>query len=40
MRAPQPPFEVALARAVDRIPESSALPGGALYEPKWDGFLH
>src|ERR1700712_5713840 len=33
-----PPFEVALARAPESIPLPSALPGGAQYEPKWDGF--
>ncbi|WP_125778373.1 ATP-dependent DNA ligase [Antribacter gilvus] len=32
------PTQVALARAVERIPEVSALPGGCRYEPKWDGF--
>lgn len=35
-----PPVAVALARAVERIPGPTALPGGCLYEPKWDGYLH
>lgn len=34
------PVALALARAVERIPEAGALPGPLLYEPKWDGFLH
>src|SRR6185312_10235288 len=29
-----PPVEVALARAVERMPRPGALPGGAWYEPK------
>lgn len=29
-----------MARAVLKIPEPNALPGGAMYEPKWDGYLH
>ncbi|MGW8566777.1 ATP-dependent DNA ligase [Isoptericola sp. NPDC055881] len=32
------PVDVALARAVEQIPAPTALPGGCLYEPKWDGF--
>ncbi len=32
------PPEVALARLVASIPQPDALPGGCLYEPKWDGF--
>jgi len=32
------PVQVALARAVERIPPAEALPGGSRYEPKWDGF--
>ncbi|ARJ07671.1 ATP-dependent DNA ligase [Cnuibacter physcomitrellae] len=32
------PPEVALARLADTIPGPGALPGGSLYEPKWDGF--
>jgi hypothetical protein len=31
---------VALAQAVSAIPRPDALPGGCLYEPKWDGYLH
>jgi ATP-dependent DNA ligase len=43
MSAPLPPelagpVRVALARAVERIPQVGALPGGARFEPKWDGF--
>jgi len=33
-----PPLSVALARAVADIPAPGGLPGGAVYEPKWDGF--
>lgn len=33
-----PPIALALARAVKKIPTPSALPGGCLYEPKWDGY--
>jgi ATP-dependent DNA ligase len=33
-----PPIEVALARSAPDAPLPDALPGGALYEPKWDGF--
>ncbi|MFI8527232.1 hypothetical protein ACIGB8_22440 [Promicromonospora sukumoe] len=32
------PVQVALARAVERIPRSGGLPGGCRFEPKWDGF--
>lgn len=32
------PVQVALARPVEQIPHAGALPGGARYEPKWDGF--
>ncbi|PUB29627.1 ATP dependent DNA ligase-like protein [Promicromonospora sp. AC04] len=32
------PVEVALARAIERIPQAGALPGGSRFEPKWDGF--
>jgi ATP-dependent DNA ligase len=32
------PVVVALARAEETIPAASALPGGALYELKWDGY--
>ena len=34
----RPPVKVALARAVEKMPRPNALPGGALYEPKWDGY--
>lgn len=33
-----PPQPMALARPVESIPAAGALPGGCLYEPKWDGF--
>jgi ATP-dependent DNA ligase len=32
------PVEVALARGQDAVPEPGELPGGCVYEPKWDGF--
>ena len=32
------PVKVALARAVEKMPRPGALPGGAWYEPKWDGY--
>jgi ATP-dependent DNA ligase len=32
------PQDVALARPVEVLPGSRSLPGGCLYEPKWDGF--
>ncbi|SFL80230.1 ATP-dependent DNA ligase [Geodermatophilus ruber] len=32
------PVPVALARAVRDLPRTDALPGGVLYEPKWDGY--
>ena len=34
----RPPLSVALARPVETVPAADALPGGARYEPKWDGF--
>jgi ATP-dependent DNA ligase len=34
----RPPVVVALAHAVEKIPDPGALPGGAWYEPKWDGY--
>jgi hypothetical protein len=34
------PPALAMAKAVNRIPPPNALPGGCLYEPKWDGFIH
>ena len=32
-----PPVSLALAKAVDAVPAEAALPGGNVYEPKWDG---
>ena len=32
------PVEVALARAVEHLPGLHALPGGCVFEPKWDGY--
>jgi len=32
------PQDVALARSVEVLPGGRSLPGGCLYEPKWDGF--
>ena len=32
------PVTVALARSEDSIPPAGSLPGGARYEPKWDGY--
>ncbi|MEV7649056.1 ATP-dependent DNA ligase [Arthrobacter sp. NPDC089319] len=32
------PVKVALARTVEKLPGPGALPGGAWYEPKWDGY--
>src|SRR3954451_12318791 len=34
----RPPVEVMLARAVDTVPGTRALPGGVQYEQKWDGY--
>lgn len=34
----RPPLLLAAAKAVSKIPVAGALPGGSLYEPKWDGF--
>lgn len=34
----QGPVEVALAKSEERIPGAKALGGGAMFEPKWDGF--
>lgn len=34
----RPPLSAALARPASAIPAESSLPGGARYEPKWDGF--
>lgn len=33
-----PPLPLALARSVESVPAAGALPGGCMYEPKWDGF--
>jgi ATP-dependent DNA ligase len=33
-----PPVSLALAKAIGRVPETGALRGPLLYEPKWDGF--
>jgi hypothetical protein len=30
--------ELALAKAVESIPDAGVLPGGNVYEMKWDGF--
>lgn len=32
------PVDVALAKSAESIPEARTLGGGAMYEPKWDGF--
>lgn len=32
------PVALALARAVPKIPTADELPGGSIYEPKWDGY--
>ena len=32
------PVALALARAEEAIPDVGSMPGGAWYEPKWDGF--
>lgn len=32
------PVDVALAKSAERIPRARTLGGGAMYEPKWDGF--
>lgn len=34
----QPPVKPMLAKSVPEIPEPGSVPGGMLYEPKWDGF--
>jgi hypothetical protein len=36
----RPPVSLALAEAVAWVPGPDALPGGLVFEPKWDGFLH
>lgn len=35
---PGAPPALALARAVSILPAPDALPGGCVYEPKWDGY--
>jgi ATP-dependent DNA ligase len=32
------PVQVMLAQAVETIPGPSSMPGGSVYEPKWDGW--
>ncbi len=32
------PIDPMLAKAVEHIPDPHGVPGGVLYEPKWDGF--
>ena len=32
------PVAVELAKPVQAVPRVDALPGGCLYEPKWDGY--
>lgn len=34
----RPPIDVVLARLAADIPHPTAMPGGARYEPKWDGW--
>jgi ATP-dependent DNA ligase len=34
----RPPVELALAKAVESIQDAGVLPGGNVYEMKWDGF--
>lgn len=34
----RPPVPLSQARPVETIPPADALPGGCVYEPKWDGF--
>ena len=34
----RPPVPLALAKAVESVPLEAALPGGSVYEPKWDGY--
>lgn len=34
------PVQLALARAVEQLPDEHGMPGGSRYELKWDGFLH
>lgn len=32
------PLQPMLAKAVDAVPDADSVPGGLIYEPKWDGF--
>ena len=32
------PLQPMLAKAVTSVPEPDSVPGGLVYEPKWDGF--
>lgn len=34
----RPPVSLAMAKGADSVPPRGALPGGCIYEPKWDGF--
>ncbi|KIC68722.1 ATP-dependent DNA ligase [Pseudarthrobacter phenanthrenivorans] len=34
----RPPVSLALAKGADLVPAVGGLPGGCMYEPKWDGF--
>ncbi|WP_349361823.1 hypothetical protein [Arthrobacter sp. NQ7] len=34
----RPPVSLALANSAESVPPAGALPGGCMYEPKWDGF--
>jgi hypothetical protein len=34
------PDEPMLAKPTDHLPVARELPGGCLFEPKWDGYLH
>lgn len=34
----RPPVPLTLAKAVESVPAEAALPGGCVYEPKWDGY--
>ncbi|MEP7764672.1 ATP-dependent DNA ligase [Sanguibacter sp. 25GB23B1] len=36
--SPAAPVSPMLARAVSAVPEPDSVPGGLVYEPKWDGF--
>lgn len=34
----RPPVSLALAKAADSVPAEGAMPGGSIYEPKFDGY--